>query len=157
MTAYNLLEELQVIIRNGINENIGFINEKGTFKTPQVRLGYLAMKERKPGKPPEDEEDFPYILIRYNQGEDEIDSGIVKINILLGAYRNDETGWIDILNMIETIRKTLKKQGVFSNGSLEYPIKYNIPVDQAVPFFQGEINLTFSIGQYSTEGGLETW
>lgn len=153
MTAYDLLEELKQVITEGINDHIGFIGKKENMKIPTVDLGYLPMKERKPGKPQEDpDEDFPYILIRYKEGEDDIEEGEVSIQLLLGAYRDDETGWKDILNMIEVIRKTLTTKPLFKNGSLIYPIKYKIPEEQGIPYFCGLVDIKFTSGRYSIEG-----
>lgn len=157
MTAYDLLEELKQVITDGINNNIGFIsksNDKNS-KIPYVDLGYLPIKERKPGKPQEDpDEDFPYILIRYKDGEDDLEEGQVSVQILLGAYRNDETGWKDILNMIEVIRKTLITKPYFKNGSVHYPIKYKIPEEQGIPHFYGLVEVKFTVGRYSMEGEI---
>lgn len=155
MTAYDLLEELKQVITDGITNSIGFIKKSDdtTKKIPSVDLGYLPIKERKPGKPQEDpDEDFPYILIRYKEGEDDLEEGQVSVQILLGAYRDDETGWKDILNMIEVVRKTLITKSHFKNGALQYPIKYKIPEDQAIPYFHGLVEVKFAVGTYSVEG-----
>lgn len=153
MTAYALLEEVKAVLIKGIKNHIGFAGKKEDVRLPKVELGYLPMKERKPGKPQEDpDEDFPYILIRYKEGEDELTEGEVSIQLLLGAYRDDETGWKDILNMIEAIRKTLMTQSYFENGTLQYPIKYKIPEEQGIPYFCGIVEVKFTIGVYSMEG-----
>lgn len=139
------LEEALVNVRLETKEN--------ATKKPKVELGYLE-----PLKVDDDEKnDFPYVLIRYINGEDREEENEIQIKLIIGVHSQDSKGWVDILHIIEVIKQHLLKKKVFEYYVLEHPIKSSIPEEQAYPYFYGFLELKFKIPRIELEGDEEPW
>ena len=139
------LEEALVNVRLETKEN--------ATKKPKVELGYLE-----PLKVDDDEKnDFPYVLIRYMNGEEDEQDNEIQLKLIVGIHSKDAKGWIDILHIIEVVKQHILKKRVFDYCLLEYPLKASIPEEQPYPYFYGFLDLNFKIPKMEIEGDEELW
>lgn len=114
---------------------------KNHNKEPQVVTGYL------PTKKSTDKPDFPYVIVRFMEGNDSQDS-TVNLKIIVGTYdeEDDSNGWRDVLNILQRIRTELfKRQALANKYRVELPFKYLLPEDQPYPEWIGWIETKWII------------
>lgn len=150
MTAYCFLEELKKYLEVEIQNSIGLTNENDVVAIPKVFNGYLPMKRS--GNKDKDREDYPYIIIRLKKASDDFETNTLSVQLILGVYRNDETGWIDLLHLYDVVRKSLLGKRIFEAAVLEPPLELEIDESQGLPQFVGVINTKFSLATYDIEG-----
>jgi hypothetical protein len=109
---------------------------------PAVHLGYLPEKTAANRL----NEEYPFILLRPQEGEDTEDGYRVKLLMLFATKADDEAGFLDVLNLMERIRiKLLKKRLVDSRFRLEMPYKWKFYDEQAEPEWFGEAVTTWTL------------
>jgi len=124
------------------------------FVNPQVYLGSVPY-----GEPIPDQEfrehTFPAMIIGFDEGLDDESESFLRIRITFVVYRagefDDETGdfspdmngYLDLMNMLERTRSSLRKQTVFYGeddevqATVQGPIKFGILKDQPWPYWYG--------------------
>ncbi|MDA3731667.1 hypothetical protein PBV87_09280 [Niameybacter massiliensis] len=152
MTAYKVMEHFKVVLEEAL-VNVELESKDNITRKPKVELGYLE-----PLKVDDDEnKDFPYVLIRYINGEDKEEESEMNLKLIIGVHSPDSRGWVDILHIIEGIKQYLLKKKVFDYYTLEHPVKSSIPEEQAYPHFHGFLELKFKIPRIEIEGVEEPW
>ncbi|MGF9822625.1 hypothetical protein ABE430_08900 [Brevibacillus agri] len=144
-----LVEHLQAITENFELQS----NVTGITKAPQVIAGYLP--EKKPVQK-QNVPDFPYVIVRYLQEEDDNDGVIASVKIIVGTYSQDaQDGWRDPLNILTRIKQDLLARPVFGESfRVEKPIKTELPEEQPFPEWWGAITLQVIMPQMEEEGGF---
>lgn len=150
MTAYCFLEELRKHLEVEMQNSIGLTNGNEEVAIPKVFNGYLPMK--KAGAKDKEREDYPYIIIRLKKASDDFETNTLSIQLILGIYRNDETGCIDLLHLYEAVRKSLLGKRLFGAAVLEPPLELEIDESQGLPYFVGVIKTKFTVATYDIEG-----
>lgn len=150
MTAYCFLEELKKYLEVEMQNSIGLTNENEEVAIPKVFNGYLPMK--KVGAKDKEREDYPYIIIRLKKASDDFEINTLSVKLILGIYRNDETGWVDLLHLYEVVRKSLLGKRLFGAAVLEPPLELEVDESQGLPYFVGIINTKISLATYDIEG-----
>lgn len=152
MTALDCLNALKKFIQTEVADNISLLKEntENEYVHPYVSLMTLPHKNFTPV-------DFtvPFILIGFNEGSDEAGENRLSIRILCATYTSDtydddvklpaETGYRDLLNILETIKLKLIGNAVINQmGSVDKPINYGIYSEQITyPYNYGY--LTFNV------------
>lgn len=139
MNPILLVEELCAFLETVLNE---FVLEtgKGPDKAPRVVEGWL------PPKGSSDEPDFPYVIVRLCEGEDNDERGRVTIKIIVGTYSEEIEGWKDAGNIIMRIRNTLLITRTLNNRyRLELPLNWKLFEEQPYPEWIGEITTSWTI------------
>ena len=95
----------------------------------------------------------PFILVGMAQGEDNADESLLSIRILCATYGGqvidgipDESGYEDLLRMIETIKAKLIETAVINGaGTVNRPITYGIYDSEIVyPYWYGYLQFDLS-------------
>lgn len=152
MTSYKVMENFKKVLESTL-KNVRFETKENCSKNPKIVLGYLE-----PLKVDDDEaDDFPYVLVRYMNGEGSEDESEVNLKLIFGIYSQDAKGWVDVLHMIEVVKQMLLKTRVFDFYTLEYPLKDSIPEEQPYPYFYGFLDIRLKIPHIEIEGDEEPW
>ncbi|MFC4102913.1 hypothetical protein [Paenibacillus xanthanilyticus] len=118
---------------------------------PTTRLGFLPQKAPGPGGA--QESDFPFIIIRPAVGEDALNGQTVKVKLLFGHKCQDDDGFIELFNIMETTRiaflyqRFLEQRFIF-NGDY----KWTFFDEQPYPEWIGEAVLSFTLPTVLEEG-----
>ncbi|MDP5277145.1 hypothetical protein [Chengkuizengella axinellae] len=132
MTPALLIQSLCKFLE-GVVENYTLESNIKTLKTPQIVDGFLPPKK---GNQPEAE--FPYIIVRLVEGEDEKEESTTTIKMLFGTYSEDVQGFHDVLNLMEKVRQALlKKRTIDNKFRMELPYKWEVPEEQPHPEWFG--------------------
>lgn len=148
MTPYFLQESLKKEIDH-ILENV---------KLKDINEGYVKIKTYNQFLPigKTDEEHFPYVLIRFKDGEDDTSLGNCRLDIIIGIYdkNTEHKGYKDVLNIIEKIRQRFLKDRVLDNKyTCKFPMRYAVNEEDAYPFYFGGIETEFEIPRPLLETG----
>ncbi len=152
MTPIILVDELMKFISPVVSEFVLDSNVPGVKKAPQVVSGYL--KEKKSGQqqnPP----DFPYVIVRYLEDEDNGEQNNASVRIVAGTYSEDEqNGWRDAMNVTIRIKQALLEQ-MFIGGAfkVEFPVKTELPEEQLYPEWVAMMTLNVTMPRTQEEGG----
>lgn len=121
--------------------------QSGDQRPPQIVAGYLPPKN--PKKPELQEEDFPFVIVRFISLEDvsEKSGGTGRdyaqavIKLVIGAYSHDaQDGWRDVANTATRIWIDLfKKRVIAKKYRIEYPCLFEMPEEQPYPQWIGEM------------------
>lgn len=151
MTPIVLVDELVQFIKTVVKEFVLNSNVTGIRKEPQVIGGYLG--EKKPGQdqnPP----DYPYVVVRYLEDEDNGQQDTAIVRIIAGTYSEDAAnGWRDALNVLTRIKYALLKQKFFGPFKVEYPVKMELPEEQPFPEWVALMTVNVVIPRTEEEGG----
>ncbi|MFH5187112.1 hypothetical protein ACHHV8_33520 [Paenibacillus sp. TAB 01] len=140
MTAVLLQRALCDKLRH-ITEHFMLNVPKSGVCAPHVHAGYLPQQQ----SGSENVSDFPYIIVRILDGQDQ-DESIVRIKLLFGIFSRDDNGFVDVLNLMEKVRQSLLKDRVVDNRyRLELPYKWKLFEDQPYPEWIGEADTTWMI------------
>ncbi|GEB35305.1 hypothetical protein [Brevibacillus parabrevis] len=146
MTPVLLMHSLKTFLEEVVVD-VELTNPKGTLTTPQVFLEALPQR-----KADSQEEDYPFIIVRAAGGEDLEDGSTASLNLIVGTYSKDDSGFIDVLNIIEDVRQALlKKRVVGQSFRMELPLKWKLFDEQPYPGWVGEMNTLWTIPQVQEE------
>lgn len=143
MNVSIMLDELVLVVGKA-TENHRLGTKHGTFRAPQVVLGYLPTPDP---KNPLCIEDYPFVIVRYLSDEADEDGSKVVVKLLCGVYScDDQRGWQELLNIMNTLRTHFLSNPRFGNCfEIELPLKREIPEEQDPPQWVGEITLNVTI------------
>lgn len=141
-----LVDEMKVLF-NGIL----FKNEKNEKVPLNVYPQNLPVK-----KNPDDDNHFPFLIIRIadGEGQDEESDDTCRILFIAGICDDDEKyqGYKDIANIIEKIRQHLFRQRVFdSKYEIVYPYNWAIQDDDEYPHYFGGIDTNWIVPKVITD------
>lgn len=156
MTINTLIDAL-ISFLSEKTQNIILTTEAGIEKTPQYVNGYL------PPKKSTDIEDFPFIIVRPNNGSDTPSnigmSGDVAVKILIGTHSEDPHGYQDAVTLLEIIRRELLTQRVINKQFELQLFSWQFPDEQPFPHWYIELTTNWAVlvpseQNYMTEGAL---
>lgn len=117
-------------------------SEEGVPRAPKVVNGYL------PPKRSGQEDDFPFVLVRAEEGATDLDSTEVKVSIIVGTYSEEFDGHEHCLNVMSRIRTalcSLPGMTIAHRYRLQHPIKWNTYGEQPYPYWQLDMQTTWNI------------
>lgn len=129
-------------------------NIKGIKKAPQITGGFL--NEKKPQQM-QDVPDFPFVIVRYLEDEDNEDAAIASVRIIAGTYSEDaKDGWRDCLNVVTRIKQHLLAHP-FIGGPfrVEKPMRTELPEEQPVPEWIASLTIQVVIPVIEEEGVID--
>lgn len=115
---------------------------------PTVHLGYL------PGQTAGNTEATPYpvILIRPIEGQGDKESTVVQIKLLFSTQSEDDSGLIDLLNLMERVRILLLRQRILDHQfRIDPNWKWKFYEDQPVSEWLAELVTTWAMPQIRQE------
>lgn len=106
--------------------------------------GYLKERTR------QEDAAFPHIAIRINQVHDDADvrgESTATLHIIIGTYCTDnEDGWLEIVNLVESTRQAMLKHRTIDNKyRLQGAVDATIPSEQPRPVWVAVITATYTI------------
>lgn len=135
--SYPLQKALKTFLASLFSGSISQSPPSGVMVTPQVVIGALPPKRKSPGQG----EDFPFLVVRAIEGEDEEGKKPgVTIAIIIGTWvppeSDIEEGVAEIHRMGDKVRGALRSIGsgtgvLDSRYELQYPIKWRAGVKAA--------------------------
>lgn len=139
-----LLQELKKFVSHATDHlHFGDLEEK-----LKIHLGWLPIRgvgiSGKP-IPPMDDSDFPYLIIRLMDGEDQTENGTTQVRMILGIKTESQDGYMEVYHLIEALRQALLRTEIIGGKyELQRPIKWSIPEDQPYPEWIGEFRTTWT-------------
>ena len=115
---------------------------EGELRAPQVVNGYL------PPKRTGQKDDFPFVLVRADEGATEQDSTEVRVSIIVGTYSEEYDGHEYCLNVMSRIRTalcSLPGMVLANRYRLKHPIKWSTYAEQPYPYRQLDMQTTWDI------------
>lgn len=117
-------------------------NAEGELRAPTVINGYLPPKRAKAP------DDFPFVVVRADEGTTDGEGTEVQVSIIVGAYTEEYDGHEYCLNVMTRIRtalcslpfSTLKNRYV-----LQLPVKWSGYAEQPWPYWQIDMTTTWLI------------
>lgn len=106
------------------------------FKAPTIFDGYL------PPKRAMGDDDFPFVIVRAEDGMSERGKTIVTIALIIGCYTTETDGYAHCLEIMQRIRTALCElpaQTLAKKYQLAFPITWNNVPDQPYPQWQIEM------------------
>lgn len=105
-----------------------------------------------PKRSGENEQDFPFIVIRPSDGEDDEEGSTVTVKIICGIYTGEgvDGGFNDVLNMVGRCRRAfLQSQLLEKKYVLKLPIGWKLGEDEESghphPYYHGTITTTWDL------------
>lgn len=118
---------------------------KSASRAPVVLDGLLPPKGT-------DAEQFPFLLVQPSSGTDSPQAGdqnsTAVVGIVVGTYSDSDDGWIDVLLLIEAIRRDLAEVPTITGTAFEHtgPLTWEIPWEQqARPQWLGRVTTTWTV------------
>lgn len=151
MSVYGLMKAMKELVEEAL-EPISVEPERNPIK---VHLGYLPF-ETIPNNIPAgaaplintEDEDEPFVIIRAMTGEDEAnENDVAKIAVLIGTKDPAEQGYMDVLHIMENIRRAIARKHFIGPDHYEPTgkLKWIIPEDQPWPIWTGYIETNWII------------
>ncbi len=116
--------------------------EKEELRAPQIINGYL------PPKRSGQKDDFPFVLVRADEGTTDQDSTEVQVSIIVGTYSEEYDGHEYCLNVMSRIRTalcSLPGMVLADRYRLKHPIKWSTYAEQPYPYWQLDMQTTWDI------------
>lgn len=118
-------------------------NVDGLEKAPFVAIGYLQPIDPNSLTPV-----FPYVVIRPVDGSDTTEfMSDVTVRLMIGCYSAEEsdTGYMDVISVIEKIRQNFLESRTFDGARLELPLTWAMDELQPTDHYIGILDAKFSI------------
>lgn len=149
MHALDLLDNLVEFLEKNLQDYL-LKTKDGGEKAPAVYDGYLPPKNNKRRSEGDlDEEDHPFIIVRYLGEKDDIKSeNTADYKILFGIYNEDaQRGYRDALGLMIRVKTLLKENQAIGSGILTGEIESALFELQSKPMYHGVMELSFNIPQ----------
>lgn len=110
-------------------------------------------EQRLPAKKHQDDEDhFPYLVIRIQDGEEtgEIDPHTCRVLFIVGIIdeSGNNRGEDDVLNILAKIQQHLFIKRVFAGKyRVEYPFSWSLPEEDVYPYYFGGLETNWIVGK----------
>lgn len=144
MNEVGLCTALKELVER-VAERFRLPDKYGELVIPKVYVGFLPLKTN-------DDENFPYVLIRHESSSTDWEGTVVNVAIIAGAYceGRDESGeegvkmqgHHDCLNLLSAIRAELTEQPAETLAEryvLLSPIEISTPGEQPFPYWQADM------------------
>ena len=97
---------------------------------------------------PLDEKLYPLVFIELNGVQDNAEKSIVQVLITVGTYSTDEliNGQIDLLHIMEEVRRYLLTHQLVANGILNFPLSSIVVESDSAEFFFAQIVAEYNMG-----------
>ncbi len=138
MTPTRLLDALAAYLRSECSTY--FLTDEKVKDNPlTVSPGFLKKRTTASEMP------YPHIVPRFLKCSDEADGSKVTVRIYFGTYSEDvETGWRDLMNLMEMGRLALLKQRTIAKKyRLQLPLTTEATEDQPYPEWVGYITAEY--------------
>ncbi len=144
--SFNLLLEIKSALVDGLDD-MRLCSAAGLLVPPAVYISSLPpkRKDRVAGTPVQGEH-FPFVVLRFTDGEDtEAEGSVLYVRLICGVYAPEEfeDGEMDVFLLISRIRRLLLTKRTFGSFSLEFPLTYQVGDDeersQPHPFHLGAV------------------
>lgn len=115
---------------------------EGELRAPTVINGYLPPKRS--GVP----DDFPFVVVRADEGTTDNEGTEVQVSIIVGSYTQEYDGHEYCLNVMTRIRTALCSLplGTLKNRYvLQLPVKWSGYAEQPWPYWQIDMTTTWLI------------
>lgn len=116
-----------------------------TKPVPPVQLGYLL---------PDTSENpvYPVIMLRPAEGEGDSGQGQIQIKLQFGTYSEDDTGLVELLNLMERVRILLLRQRVFEQKFVvDASWTWKLDEEHSSAVWRGELTTTWALPQIRQE------
>lgn len=136
MIENKLSEALRDVIAEAVKDYV-LPTKTGAGRAPNIVNGYLPPKRSTLA------DDFPFVLVRPDQGASERGQTEVTVSIIIGCYSEEFDGYEYCLNVMTRIRNALammESQTLDRKYQLQWPITWENPTDQ--PYPQWQIDMT---------------
>jgi len=157
MTAYELQDDLKTELKSifkGFQLMTPFLDEtrKPKMSEPNVFEQSLPIRENDELDNEQDDDPFPYIIIRVDSGSIAGESSHdVKLRMIIGTYDEslETNGHKDILNIIHKIYERFEKNPVLAEkyvmqDNLEHPFNWALQEEDTYPYYFGAIESTWA-------------
>lgn len=137
--------ELTRAIRSFIDDvvkNYVLPTKSGETRSPKVINGYLPPKRTGVA------DDFPFVLVRADEGTSDQEATEVKVSIIIGTYSADYDGHEYCLNILARIRTALASMPgllLAKRYQLRLPITWSTYAEQPYPQWQLDMTTTWLI------------
>ena len=138
MTPTRLLDALAAYLRSECSTY--FLTDEKVKDNPlTVSPGFLKKRTTASEMP------YPHIVPRFLKCDDASDGSKVTVRIYCGAYSEDvETGWRDLMNLMEMVRLALLRQRTIAKKyRLQLPLTTEATEDQPYPEWVGYITAEY--------------
>ena len=146
MTPVNLVLELQKLIADAVKDyKLKAENQedcKITVYAQHIRDEVF-----------QDERCYPLIVVSLQGAKDHTnnagpEASLATVGLTFGVFAEDKNGWMDLLNIMETVRqKIMACRTVANRHRLTDVVEWNTIEAQPYPFWFGYGTLKYSIGQ----------
>lgn len=121
--------------------------ETEVYAAPAIFIGALP-----PKRSAKEEKDFPFIVLRPSEGEDDEEDSTAVVKLICGVYTAQEVegGVNDVMNMVDRCRRFLLEQQILDGRYvLNLPVKWSLGDEEERnhphPFYHGTILTTWSV------------
>lgn len=149
MHSLDILDHIVEFIRKDLSEMRYQTKDENVLKPPTVFDGYLPPKKNRRGETETEQEDYPFVIVRYLGETDEVHKeNHMRFRLLVGTYNRDEQhGWKDTLTIMNRIKFALKEQQVIGSANLTGKVESALFEDQARPTWHGIMEVEFETPQ----------
>ncbi|ARK26001.1 hypothetical protein SporoP37_15855 [Sporosarcina sp. P37] len=150
MHSLNIVDDLVKFIGDSLSYMELQTKDETITKAPTVYDGYLPPKQnRRRGGEDTEQEDYPFVIVRYLGETDEIhEKNRIRFRLLIGTYSKDEQhGWRDTLSVMNRIKFALKEQQVIGPVNLTGKIDSALFEEQMRPTWHGIMEVEFEAPQ----------
>jgi hypothetical protein len=136
-----LLRKLQELLQSEFADVMFRVPGREEEHAPTKIVTYGLEPRR---KPQDQQEDFPFIVVRARAGEDRDGDGDTQVEFICGAYTAESVqgGGHDLQNMIDRARRILMSHQTVGRWTIDLPVKWTVGDDeglQAHPYYLGKI------------------
>lgn len=159
MTAVGLIKAVSEHVRGGV-ANYRLEKDGGGQKPVTV---YEQLIPEEVFENDDAAEYHPLIGVTLTTLEDDDERSEATLDLTFAVYSEDADGWLDLMNLIETVRLALlKKKMLARRYRLVLPLTVELIERQPRPFFYGLMTAKYLIHQPEEErvhmnGGISTW
>lgn len=115
---------------------------EGELRAPTVINGYL------PPKRSGADNDFPFVVVRADEGTTDDEGTEVQVSIIVGAYTEEYDGHeycLNVMNRIRTVLCSLPFGTLKNRYVLQLPVKWSGYAEQPWPYWQIDMTTTWLI------------
>lgn len=153
MHALDILDNLVSFLQTAMKDFL-LPTKDGVEKPPTVYDGYLpAKKNVRRGEDDPEQEDYPFIIVRYMGDEDEIyKQNNIAFKIVVGTYSQDEQhGWRDTMGLMIRIKTKLREEQAIGSAMLTGKVSTALFENQSKPMWHGVMEVEFEMPQIQTK------
>lgn len=130
MVETNLVLDLGVFLEDVVKEYQLPTKTEGMTRAPRIIDGYLPPKRATDG------DDFPFIIVRAEEGISHMGRTEVTVSFIIGTYTTETDGYAHCLEIMQRIRTALTQlpnQTLNARYQLAFPIEWRNVPDQPYP------------------------